>query len=152
MPNTPIAIAQGISLIYKNENCSKANSRMIKTWFEYCGDVIETKTEKEFDELMLFSGSGPGYLFYIADAYFQKLVSMGHDINTARKLINKLFVGSSLLMGQSEESLNTLCKNVTSKGGVTQAALEHLESNYLHKLISDSISAANERSKQLTRI
>ena len=138
--------------MYKRQDHVKENILLIEEWFTHCGVVINTKSEAEFDELMLFSGSGPGYIFYIAECYYQKMIHLGHNQLTARKLINQLFLGSSKLMQQSDDDLSTLCRNVTSKGGVTQAALEYLDKACLPDTISGSIDNAISRSKQLARL
>ena len=151
MPNTPIMLGAGISLIYGQVPNSDKFRIQIKNWFDLCGLTVDVKTEKEFDELTTISGSGPAYIFNFARGYFSKLQSLGIENDTARKIVNSMFSGASLLMENDTSSLINLMNNVTSKGGVTESALAVLnQDEALLKLISTSIDAAIKRSDELS--
>lgn len=146
MPNTPIAINRGISLYYSTSR----DEKLVKEWMNACGLVIECKSEKEFDQLMTVSGSGPGYIFYLANLYYQELIKMGRSKEESRKILVQLFLGSALLMEDSTDDFDILAKKVTSKGGVTEAALNIFEQKDLASIVSDSLIAALDRSNQLS--
>lgn len=152
MPNTPVEYAQGISLIYKSETVEQDFYQQTKAWFESCGLVHLCNNEKEFDQLTLFSGSGPGYFLYIAQAYYQKMLSLGFDEKVSKGIISQLFLGVGTLSSKRDEGFKILQEQVTSKGGVTAAALEILDQDNLTEIISKSIDSGINRSDQLSQL
>ncbi|MBT4793245.1 MAG: pyrroline-5-carboxylate reductase [Halobacteriovoraceae bacterium] len=151
MPNTPSLIGQGISLLFTKNETHKKFISFTEELFSSCGDVHKVSSERQFDELTAFSGSGPAYVFRFALGYFRKLQKLGYNDELARKLMDQLFKGASLLMLDSNESLEEMVSSVTSKGGVTIEAIEHLETNKLDQIISESIDQAITRGKQITQ-
>jgi pyrroline-5-carboxylate reductase len=151
MPNTPSAFGQGISLMMSSEAVTEQFDDQVFKLFSHCGEVIKTSSEKQFDELTVFSGSGPAYVFRFALGYYKKLLNMGIDETVSRKLIDQLFVGSSELMLRETESYESMVDKVTSKGGVTIEAIKLLESEDLDNMIDKSIEAAIERGKQISQ-
>ena len=146
MPNSPIGLGEGITL-YTSNIIADNFINLIKN-----GSYnIKTKTEKELDELTVFSGSGPAYVFYFALSLQQKLESMGYCHEEGRKLINKLFLGSAKLMESTETSLHELVDQVTSKGGVTIEAIDVYKCNELNKISSQAIDNALKRTDEITQ-
>lgn len=151
MPNTPASIGEGISLMSSSPNMDSKYIDLISNYFKACGEVINVDSEKEFDELTVFSGSGPAYVFRFANSYYKKLLDLGHEEELARKLVNQLFLGSSHLMMNDSENLGTMIDKVTSKAGVTIEAIKVLEKNSIDQIISDSIDGALLRGKQIAQ-
>ena len=111
MPNTPIGLGEGITLIATHTDFDmNAKTKFLEN-LEKGSYILETKTEKELDEITVFSGSGPAYVFYFAYTLEKKLVSLGYEQNESRKIIDKLFVGSSALMSSSNSTLSEIVKS-----------------------------------------
>lgn len=151
MPNTPIGLGEGIILVKCHESIDSFIKKNFINVLEPGNLLIETKTEDEFDELTVFSGSGPAYIFYFAQSLELKLLNMGFKKELARDLINKLFIGSSKLMENSSHSLVDLVNQVTSKGGVTIEAINEYKANNFNEISSKAIDKAIFRSKQITK-
>jgi pyrroline-5-carboxylate reductase len=151
MPNTPSEIGLGVSLCISHTKASTEGFELAKRFLSPCGEVIELGKEKELDELTIFSGCGPAYLYRFALAYEKEMVTLGYDKSLARRLIEQTFLGSAQLMKNSELEISTLIDNVTSKGGVTIEAVKVLELNGLDKIVSDSVVAAKLRTEQMSQ-
>ncbi|MDH5415456.1 MAG: pyrroline-5-carboxylate reductase [Flavobacteriaceae bacterium] len=152
MPNTPSLVGQGISLMLSSDNVDQSEQKLIYDFFTACGLVIKLANEKEFDQLTVFTGSGPGYIFRFAQAYAAKLKEMGHDQKLIRLLLNQLFVGSSALMNSSSDSFEAMVHNVSSKGGVTIEAINIFNRHDLDEIVSQSIDSALKRSDELNTL
>lgn len=151
MPNTPIGLGQGITLVNVSKNLNQTKKENFINTLKDGSYIIETKSENEIDELTVFSGSGPAYIFNFAYSLEKKLVSMGYEEVMARELINKLFVGSSMLMKESSLSLTELITQVTSKGGVTIEAIKTYRLKDLDGISSLAIDNALLKTYEITR-
>lgn len=151
MPNTPIGLGEGITLTFAQEEMNKEQYQTFLNLLKEGSLLIPTKTEEQLDELTVFSGSGPAYLFYFAYTFEQKLIQMGYDQVLARELLNQLFMGSSKLMENSSLSLLELVGQVTSKGGVTIEAINTFKSFDLESTTGHAIDNAIKKSKQIAQ-
>jgi pyrroline-5-carboxylate reductase len=149
MPNTPIGLSHGITLTYIDRKSLASTFKTFLQSLAIGNFLIPTQSEKQLDELTVFSGSGPAYVFYFAYTFEQKLVEMGYSQDNARKLINHLFVGSSMLMEKSSELLSELIDQVTSKGGVTIEAIKEFKSSNLIDITSNAIDKALVRTDEI---
>jgi pyrroline-5-carboxylate reductase len=152
MPNTPSAFGKGISLMISNEAVRAQFEDKVFEIFNHCGEVIKASSEKQFDELTVFSGSGPAYVFRFALSYYKKLIKMGFDEGVSRKLIDQLFSGSSELMVKETSSYESMVSRVTSKGGVTIEAVKVLESSDIDSIVENSIDAAIKCGKKISQL
>lgn len=148
MPNTPIGLGEGVTLYLSN---LKSLSEEFMSLLENGSVNIETDSEVQLDELTVFSGSGPAYVFYFALGLQQKMIKMGYSEKLSRKLINQLFLGSSKLIEHSPLSLDELVDQVTSKGGVTIEAINAYKNAQLNKISSDAIDRALEKSDRISK-
>ena len=151
MPNTPSEFGEGISLIHSSVKVLDETNSKIMNLFKNCGLVISTKTEEELDELTVFSGSGPAYIYRFALAYQRDLLNRGYSETESRSLLNQLFVGTSVLMSNSEDSLSDLVDKVSSKKGVTLEAVKILNEKNLDEIVSLSTKSAHLRAKQIAQ-
>ena len=102
------------------------------------------------DTVTAVSGSGPGYVFRIADLMIQAGQDAGLTQAQAASLVSQTFYGASELLSSSEESAAELCRKVCSPGGTTLAGLEAMMANGLEKAIEAGVMAARDRSKELS--
>ena len=117
-----------------------------------CGRVVSVEREDQLDAVTALSGSGPAYLFLLAEAMTQAGVRLGLPEALAQELTNQTIYGAGALLVSHDEPASTLRENVTSKGGTTAAALEVLMADDgLADLLDKAMTAAHKRSQALGR-
>ena len=151
MPNTPAIISAGISAIAPNRHTTSEDIKIAKIIFCAMGEVLEFE-EKYLNPATALSGSGPAYLFYLAESMIEAGIAMGFDPADAIKLTTQTLKGAIKLMEVSDISVEQLRENVTSPKGTTEAAVNILDNNGVKQNIIDAIIAANNRAKELSNI
>lgn len=150
MPNTPSKLGRGISLVISSSGLDESKTDELLNMFEALGSVVVTKSEEELDELTVLTGSGPGIVFQFANMLSKSYEDMGYDQKVIRGMINQLFIGSAALMeSENESSLTDLVGQVTSKGGVTIEFVNEMERQNVPCAVSDSLSNALKRGREL---
>jgi pyrroline-5-carboxylate reductase len=112
------------------------------------GTVVRVD-EKLLDAVTAISGSGPAYIFLIAEALMSSAVGAGLSPEIADALVRQLLVGSSKLLQQSAETPAQLRANVTSPNGVTASAIQALEQAGIRAAIEATVQAAVSRSREM---
>ena len=148
MPNTPALIGQGASAMAASVNCSSDQISWAKRILLSVGKVVEVE-ENLLDAVTGLSGSGPAYIFLLAEALIDAGVQQGLSAEVANDLVRQLLVGSSSLLAQSDVSPAKLRQNVTSPNGTTAAGIAALENKQFAEIISAAVHAATARSKEL---
>ena len=95
------------------------------------------------------SGSGPAYVFLLAEAMGKAAVGLGLDAETAELLVRQTVLGAARLLDESDEDAAALRRAVTSPGGTTEAALAVMLQRGLPDVICDAIAAARDRGREL---
>ncbi|MCK4940121.1 MAG: pyrroline-5-carboxylate reductase [Rhodospirillaceae bacterium] len=150
MPNTPAAIGRGITVAVADGSTSKDAKKTITGLLEAVGQAAWVDDEKMMDAVTAVSGSGPAYIFLLAEAMSHAGVMAGLSVELADKLARETVAGSGELLGRSNETAKDLRENVTSPGGTTAAALEILMANGgMKDLMVSAIDAATKRSREL---
>ena len=117
--------------------------------FRMVGEVVELP-ERHFDAITAVSGSGPAYLFFIAQAWEQAAVSLGLPAAVAGSAIRQTLRGSLRLLEASSEPAAALIAKVASKGGTTEAALKMFARRHVAEHFGEALRAAAHRSKELS--
>ncbi|WFU17950.1 pyrroline-5-carboxylate reductase [Bradyrhizobium sp. CB3481] len=152
MPNTPAAIGRGITVAVPAKNVSAAQRATADALLRATGSVEWVDDEALMDAVTAVSGSGPAYVFLLAEELARAGVEAGLPAELATKLARETVAGSGELLHRSELASATLRQNVTSPGGTTAAALEVLMANDgLQPLMIRAIAAATKRSKELAK-
>ena len=152
MPNTPAAIGRGFTVLVPNAEVVPEQKIVAGQLMEAIGEVAWIGDEDLMDAVTAVSGSGPAYVFYLAEALARAGVKAGLPADLAARLARGTVSGSGELMHRSELTPETLRKHVTSQGGTTAAALEVLMApDGLEWLVERAVHAAAERSKELGR-
>jgi pyrroline-5-carboxylate reductase len=150
MPNTPAAIGQGITGAFAGPGVSESQRQLCIALLEAAGDVVWLDSEDLIDPLSAISGSGPAYVFLLAEILEQVAVERGLPPALARQLARKTVSGSGALLAASAEDAAELRKGVTSPNGTTQKALEVLmHPQAWPKTLRDAVLAAELRAKEL---
>ncbi len=148
MPNTPSLVGQGVSAMAPGGSCSAEQIAWAKKILASVGKVVEVE-ENLLDAVTGLSGSGPAYIFLLAEALIDAGIQQGLSAEVANALVRQLLVGSSALLALSSSSPEELRKNVTSPNGTTAAGIAELQKKNFAEIIAGAVQAATERSKQL---
>ena len=152
MPNTPAAIGRGITVAVPARNVSAAQRATADALLRATGSVEWVDDEALMDAVTAISGSGPAYVFLLAEELARAGVEAGLPAELATKLARETVAGSGELLHRSDLASATLRQNVTSPGGTTAAALEVLMAkDGLQPLMIRAIAAATKRSKELAK-
>jgi pyrroline-5-carboxylate reductase len=152
MPNTPAAIGRGIAVAVAAKNVSAAQRAVADALLRAIGTVEWVDDEALMDAVTAVSGSGPAYVFLLAEELARAGVEAGLPAELATRLARETVAGSGELLRRSEASSATLRQNVTSPGGTTAAALEVLMgADGMQQLMIRAIAAATKRSKELAK-
>jgi len=149
MPNTPAAIGRGITVAVPR-NASAAQRELVDRLLAATGAVQWIDDETLMDAVTAVSGSGPAYVFLLAEALAQAGIAAGLPAPLAARLARDTVAGAGELLHRSPLDAATLRQNVTSPGGTTAAALAVLMGeNGLAALMTRAIAAATARSREL---
>jgi len=152
MPNTPAAIGRGITVAVAAKKVSAAQRAIADALLRATGSVEWVDDENLMDAVTAVSGSGPAYIFLLAEELARAGVEAGLPEELATKLARETVAGSGELLHRSDLAAATLRQNVTSPGGTTAAALEVLMAkDGLQSLMIRAIAAATKRSKELAK-
>jgi pyrroline-5-carboxylate reductase len=150
MPNTPAAIGRGITVAVANEHVTARQRKLATDLLAATGKVEWVTDESLIDAVTALSGSGPAYIFLLAEAMTQAGIAAGLPADLAARLARETVAGSGELLHRSALDAAALRQNVTSPGGTTAAALEVLMgSGGLDELMTKAIAAATRRSREL---
>ena len=150
MPNTPAAIGRGITVAVANARVSSEQRGLVHTLLSTVGAVEWAPDEALMDAVTALSGSGPAYVFLLAEAMARAGVAAGLPPALAETLARATVAGSGELLHRSRLDAATLRQHVTSPGGTTAAALDVLMAqDGLEPLMTKAIAAATKRSRDL---
>ncbi len=152
MPNMPALINQGISCLIASKNVTERNRNIINSLFLKVGKTFWLKKENDIDKVTAISGSGPGYIFLIVDAFEKAASELGLEKEVTRDLVYQTFLGSINLLLKDKHSAIDLANSIAISGGTTEAALKKFkDKNVLKKLFKKAVKAAYDRSVQLSK-
>src|SRR5215472_7209473 len=150
MPNTPAAIGRSITVAVAKKNVSTRQRKQASDLLAAIGKVEWVSDETLMDAVTAVSGSGPAYLFLLAEAITKAGIAAGLPADLASSLARETVTGSGELLHRSDLDAAMLRQNVTSPGGTTAAALEVLMGpGGFDQLLTQAIDAATRRSRDL---
>ncbi len=150
MPNTPALVRQGAAAIAPGRLATDAHLELAERVLGSVGIVVRVP-EKSLDAVTGLSGSGPAYVFLVAEALIEAGVLVGLPRDVAGTLVRQTILGSATLLGDGTEAPEALRAAVTSPGGTTAAGLQVLETHGVRAAFLDAVEAATERSRELGR-
>jgi pyrroline-5-carboxylate reductase len=150
VPNTPARIGRGVTAYVAAPACTAEDRRLVEQLLEPLGTVEPIAAERLMDVVTAVSGSGPAYVFMLAEVLAAAAEQEGLDKETAMRLASRTVAGAGALMLETGDAPNVLRKQVTSPGGTTEAALDVLGAgDGLGPLLRRAVSAAAQRSRDL---
>ncbi len=148
MPNTPSAIDLGMTAYTVGASASSVDVERAEAMLGSVGQTLEM-SEDLLDAVTAVSGTGPAYLFLLAESMIEAAIREGLPHHAAEKLVHQTLWGAGALLAASDKSAFRLRGEVTSPGGTTAAAMHVLEEGGFRALLEDAIQAAAKRSRDL---
>jgi pyrroline-5-carboxylate reductase len=149
MPNTPALIGEGIAGLYALPDVEQHEKERAEAILRAVGEVVWLAEERLLDPVTAVSASGPAYVFWFIEQLAASAEALGIPKDVSLKLALHTVLGSAKLAAGSAESPETLRKNVTSKGGTTQAALDVFDEERLAERFRRAVEAASRRGAAL---
>ncbi|MGI6343637.1 MAG: pyrroline-5-carboxylate reductase [Bacillota bacterium] len=150
MPNTPAAIALGITAITPGGFATEKHLALTRALFAAVGDVVRVP-EAQMDAVTALSGSGPAYVYFLAEAMEEGGVAAGLDREAARALTVQTLLGAAHLLCSSDQTARELRRQVSSPGGTTVAGVQALEEGRFVATVCNAVLAAAARSRSLAQ-
>jgi pyrroline-5-carboxylate reductase len=148
MPNTPALVGAGAAAVAAGTNAGEAELAWAEQVLGAVG-LVERVDESLLDAVTGLSGSGPAYVFLVAEALVEAGVLAGLPRPVSSALATQTLLGAARLLDESPEGPEALRAAVTSPGGTTAAGLRALESAGVRAAFLDAVMAATERSREL---
>lgn len=150
MPNTPASVGRGITAAFAGSHVSNEQRDLATALLKAVGDVVWLDDEDLMDAVTAVSGSGPAYVFWLAECMAAAGRELGLPDDLADALARATVSGAGELMHQAAEPASALRENVTSPGGTTAAALAVLMADDgLKPLMAKALTAARDRAREL---
>ena len=148
MPNTPAAVDLGMTAYTLGTTVDESAELRARDVLAAMGDTIEL-SEDLLDAVTAVSGTGPAYVFLLAESLIEAAIREGLPHHAAERLVHQTLRGSGELLATSDKSAFRLRGEVTSPGGTTAAAMHVLEDGGFRALVEDAVQAAAKRSRDL---
>lgn len=150
MPNTPALLGAGITGLFASTGVDATQRELSARLLSAVGPTVWIRDEAQMDAVTAVSGSGPAYVFLLAEAMQAAGEAQGLPADTARALTTQTLLGAARMLSESTDAPALLRARVTSPGGTTQAAIETFEAGGFQALVARAIAAATERGRQLS--
>ena len=150
MPNTPALLGAGATGLHANARVDAEGRKLAKELLAAAGTTAWIPDEAQMDAVTAVSGSGPAYVFLLAEAMQAAGVAQGLAPETARALALQTIFGAARMLVETREDAAVLRQRVTSPGGTTQAALETFEAGGFRDLVGGASAAATARGRELS--
>lgn len=150
MPNTPALLGAGVTGLFATDEVDAAGRERAAALMASAGKTVWIDDEAKMDAVTATSGSGPAYVFLLAEAMEAAAIAEGLPADAARTLVLETVLGAARMLTESGEDPAELRRRVTSPGGTTQAAVETFEAGGLRALVAEAIRNATERGRELS--
>jgi pyrroline-5-carboxylate reductase len=150
MPNTPVRLGRGVVAMTRGATANKTDVAGTRALLAPLGTVVDV-AEPQVDAFTAVAGSGPAYVFLFTEALTDAGVAQGLDPTTAALLARETVLGAAVLAQQSNRPPAELRAEVTSKGGMTQAALEVFAARDWAPTVTAAVAAAVARAAELAK-
>ncbi|HHN45991.1 MAG TPA: pyrroline-5-carboxylate reductase [Planctomycetes bacterium] len=152
MPNTPLLVGKGMSALVPGRHASPEDISLVSGIFASCGSTVIIKDETLMDAVTAVSGSGPAYLFYLAEAMLLAAETEGLPAETSDALVRETLAGAGALLAASRGAApDELRRRVSSPGGTTEAAIKSMDEAGVSAAIMEAVRRAAARSRELAK-
>ncbi len=150
MPNTPALLGAGVTGLFANARVDNEGRARADRLLASAGRTVWIDDEARMDAVTATSGSGPAYVFLLAEAMEDAAIAEGLPPDAARTLAQQTLLGAARMLVESGEAPAELRRRVTSPNGTTQAAIEAFEAGGFRDLVARAIRAATQRGGELS--
>ncbi|GAA3752234.1 pyrroline-5-carboxylate reductase [Salinactinospora qingdaonensis] len=150
MPNTPALLGKGMTAVAAADGVTAEQVEHAQRLMRSVGEVVRVP-EEHMDAVTALSGSGPAYIYLVAEAMIEAGVLTGVPRATAQQLVTQTISGAAAMLTDSGEHPSLLREAVSSPGGTTIAALRELERGGVRSAFIDAVEAARDRSQELSQ-
>lgn len=150
MPNTPALVGEGVYVLCKGKYARRNHLDTVVKMLYSIGTVM-VESEKMMNAVTAISGSGPAYVFYLAESMIKTAKELGFNNKKAEILVNNTICGAGKMLKTLSESPEILRNKVTSPGGTTECAIKYFEKNNFSEIINKAINLAKKRAQELTK-
>lgn len=149
MPNTAARVKQAITAVCAGAGAASADCELAERLFEGLGKVCRID-EALMDAFTALCGSGPAYVFYLAEAMVRAAIEMGFDATLADEVVRQTVLGAGVLLRTTpQQAAAELRSAVTSKGGTTEAAVGVLDAEGVMRAVMNAILRGRDRGREL---
>ncbi len=149
MPNTPAQVGLGVTALSPGSNVDDESLELAKRLLGTVGEVVVVPEQLQ-NAVTAVSGSGPAYLFYLAEGMLAGALAEGLAPDVAETLVRQTLLGASTLLAQSEVDAAELRRRVSSPNGTTVAAIGAFDDRDMKAAIEAGVAAAAQRGKELS--
>lgn len=150
MPNTPALLGAGVTGLFANPRVDAAGREGAQALLSAAGGTVWIDDEALMDAVTAVSGSGPAYVFLLAEAMQAAALAEGLPADAARTLVLQTVLGAARMLTEGDADAAELRRRVTSPNGTTQAAIETFEAGGFRELVGKAIRAATVRGRELS--
>ena len=150
MPNTPSQIGQGVTGVAAGSRASAEHLRVVSGVFSHVGSVVVVE-EVQINALSAISGSGPAYVFYLAEKLMDLARSRGFSHEQAQVMVEGTLLGASTLLHDSADSAEELRLAVTSPGGTTEQAIAVFDQHNIAGILDQALTRAIARAEEMAK-
>lgn len=151
MPNLAASVGQSLTGWVASKSAKPADRKLVAKIFSSFGTEMELKNENMINSLTALSGSGPAYFFYMTELLQKKAERLGFAAEQAKMIAEKTLIGSAGLIGLNIKDAADWRKSVTSKGGTTEKALEHMKDKGIGRIVFGAVDKAKKRAEELNQ-
>lgn len=151
MPNTPALLGAGVTGLYANSQVTQSQRQAAQALLQGAGATVWIDNENLMDAVTAVSGSGPAYVFLLAEAMQAAGEAEGLSAEAARSLTIQTLLGAAKMLTHDDTPAAELRRRVTSPGGTTQAAIESFEADDFRAIVARAIHAARQRGIELAK-
>ncbi len=149
MPNTPCSVHQGMTVYCGNSRVSGSSFQLAQQILSAMGKAFQVSEEIMIDAATAISGSGPAYVFYLAEALKEGATKLGFTNEQSDLLATQTLFGAAMLLNKSSDSPEQLRRKVTSPGGTTEAALNYFAEKEVKEELIKGFEVSYRRSLEL---
>jgi pyrroline-5-carboxylate reductase len=149
MPNLPARIGRGVTVAFQAPGVTEGQAEVAQKVLSSAGAFIAIDKEEMLDAATAVSGSGPGFVFYLIEHFQKAALELGFSKKQSELLVRETFYGALSLLEGEGTSAEKLRKQVTSKGGTTEAGIKSFQDSEVGLKIVDGVTAAYERCREL---
>ena len=148
MPNLALQVSKSATAYALGTYATEEDAKICEAIFSELG-IVTKVDEKDIDTVTALSGSGPAYVYLLAECMTEAAIKLGMDKNSAEMLCKQTFIGTVKLWENSTETPEALRQRITSKKGTTEAAVNTMLDGDIKEIIASGLTAAKNRSSEL---